>query len=516
MKLSSLCTSSALRWKSAIAAVLCGVGTVTLALAESPNSLAELLQPALRKDFSQVSKPLTQLQQRELVQHFLPVGQAAQQLPHVGDGLEAVLHAKGMNFAEISPAQAAQWLERPQGHGAYLEQKVANAYSARGFRVAFTKAGNVGTDLLAYPTRSHPMTFLQAKATQTALTSAEAALLDGLAFAGGGANRPAALGAGTIQFRGIIPSDQVEPLIRKGLIRADGTPTPAFIEHLLSKATDGARGTGTTAERLRVVLPDARKLLPMLKVEAGPLTYPALLKETQAAAQSLRTVATQMASKGVTSIAVSSLRWKMAGGAAFALAAEVPELAAAHTKTSLEYASGKIGYLEASSQREHATAAMAFSTGCGLVLLACTPAGWVAIPIGLGAGLAVAYVRDDVAAALCKLGQNPERIAAREHLGTLTGERAGHLSGWGLEADRITDPELRASYLRAWEAAGRPAASLPAAAPMPASVQTDNMQRRAIALLAEADAPLIPHHASLPALEEDAPILVVSTPAVER
>lgn len=512
----SLLPTPAPHWASTIIVFLCVVGAAFSATAESPNSLADLLQPALRKDLSQVSKPLTQLQQRELVQHFQPFSQAAQQLPHVGDGLEAVLHAKGMNFAEISPAAAAQWLERPQGHGAYLEQKVANAYSDRGFRVAFTKAGNVGTDLLAYPTKSHPMTFLQAKATQTALASAEAALLDGLAFAGGSANRPAALRAGTIQFRGIIPSDQLDPLIRKGLILADGTPTAAFVEHLLNKATESARGTGTTAERLRVVLPDARKLLPMLKVEAGPLTYPALLKETQAAAQSLRTVATQMTSKGVTSIAVSSLRWKMAGGAAFALAAEVPELAAAYTKTSLDYASGRIGYLEASSQREHATAATAFSTSCGLVLLACTPVGWVAIPIGLGAGLAVAYVRDDVAAALCKLGQSPERIAAREHLGALTGERAGYLSGWGLEAGRITDPEIRASYLRAWEAAGRPAAPLPAAAPMPANVHADHVQRRPIALLAEADAPLIPHHASLPALEADAPILVVSTPVEQR
>ena len=64
-----------------------------------------------------------------------------------GVGLEAVLHAKGSKFNELTLKGAAEWLNKDQGHGTMFEQMVAKNKTAQGCQVEFTGAGNLSTDL---------------------------------------------------------------------------------------------------------------------------------------------------------------------------------------------------------------------------------------------------------------------------------------------------------------------------------------------------------------------------------
>jgi len=97
--------------------------------------------------------------------------------------LEAVLHAKGSKFGDLSLENAGKLLASDKGHGWMFEQLVADHKTSSGFRVKFTKAGNLGTDLTAWD--GYKMSFIQAKAWDTAASSAKEAVLDGLVFAGG-------------------------------------------------------------------------------------------------------------------------------------------------------------------------------------------------------------------------------------------------------------------------------------------------------------------------------------------
>lgn len=169
-----------------------------------------------------------------------------------------------------------------------FEQKVADQLQQSGRKVAFTKAGNVGTDLRVFPGDGSPMTFAQVKATANAVNSAQEALLDGLAFAGKQANRTKELLAGRIAFEGYIPSDQFGELVRDGWLRSDGSPTEKLVKRILARAAKQASDTGETAARLRAALKDAEKLLREMKVRPEPVTYSELLQGTRAAAKAVQ------------------------------------------------------------------------------------------------------------------------------------------------------------------------------------------------------------------------------------
>jgi hypothetical protein len=206
----------------------------------------------------------------------------------LNEAIDAVYHAKGSRGDTMSLEDVKAWLRRPQGHGALFEQQVANQIQQSGRNVAFTKAGNVGTDLRVFPGNGMPMTFVQVKATADAVNSAQEALLDGLAFAGKQSNRTRELLAGRIAFEGYIPSDQFAQLMREGWLNADGSPTGKLIERILESAAKDASGAGETATRLRAVLKDSEQLLGRMKVRPGPVAYHELRQATQAAVRALQ------------------------------------------------------------------------------------------------------------------------------------------------------------------------------------------------------------------------------------
>lgn len=226
----------------------------------------------------------------------MPAGSvAAQPLgisgPALADGILAVQLSRGSRADLVTLKDVANQLEGGKGHGAMFEQQVARQFENLGRPAAFTKAGNVGTDLRVFPGNGSPMTFVQAKATQNAIISAEESLLDGLAFAGKQANRPKELLSGRIAFEGRIPADQFDQLVKQGLLKSDGTPTGQLVSRLAEKAAKVAAGTGETAGRLRGALGDARELLPKFKVLPGPSTYPELIQATSEAAAAARQTA---------------------------------------------------------------------------------------------------------------------------------------------------------------------------------------------------------------------------------
>ena len=212
----------------------------------------------------------------------------------LADGIQAVQQSRGTRADLVTLQDVVNQLEGGKGHGAMFEQQVARQYETMGRRVSFTKAGNVGTDLRVFPGNGSPMTFVQAKATQNALTSAEESLLDGLAFAGKQANRPKELLSKRIAFEGRIPSDQFDQLVKEGFLKSDGTPTERMIIRMADRAAKEAAGTGETAGRLRGSLNDSRKLLPKFKVLPGSSTYPELIQATRQSASAARQTAAQL------------------------------------------------------------------------------------------------------------------------------------------------------------------------------------------------------------------------------
>ena len=212
----------------------------------------------------------------------------------LADGIQAVQQSRGSRADFVTLLDVAGQLEGGKGHGAMFEQQVAHQYEYMGRQVAFTRAGNVGTDLRVFPGNGSPMTFVQAKATQNAISSAEESLLDGLAFAGKQANRPKELLSGRIAFEGRIPANQFDQLVKEGDLKFDGTPTERLVSRVADKAAREAAGTGETAGRLRGSLGDARKLLPKFKVLPGPSTYPELLQATSQSAAAARQAAAQL------------------------------------------------------------------------------------------------------------------------------------------------------------------------------------------------------------------------------
>jgi len=212
----------------------------------------------------------------------------------LADGILAVQQSRGSRAEFVTLLDVADQLEGGKGHGAIFEQQVARQYGNMGRQVAFTKAGNVGTDLRVFPGNGSPMTFVQAKATQNAISSAEESLLDGLAFAGKQANRPKELLSGRIAFEGCIPADQFEQLVKEGDLKSDGTPTERLVNRVADKAAREAVGTGETAGRLRGSLGNARKLLPKFKVVPGPSTYQELIQATSESANAARQTAAQL------------------------------------------------------------------------------------------------------------------------------------------------------------------------------------------------------------------------------
>jgi hypothetical protein len=216
--------------------------------------------------------------------------------PSVMDGLEAVYHAKGSKANELTLKNAARWLERPQGHGAFFEQLVAKDLVQQGARVDFVTAGNVGTDLREFPRNGQPMTFIQVKATANSVKSAQEALVDGLAFAGKQANRPKELLDGRIAFKGVIPTDQFTQLIENGQLLPDGSPSSTFIENIFQEASQRAKGNGEEAVRLRGALQDSPELLAKMTVKPGPMTYDELREATKNAALSIRSASRQVGS----------------------------------------------------------------------------------------------------------------------------------------------------------------------------------------------------------------------------
>ena len=212
----------------------------------------------------------------------------------LGDGIQAVQQARGSRANFVTLLDVANQLEGGKGHGAMFEQQVARQYENMGRRVAFTKAGNVGTDLRVFPGNGSPMTFVQAKATQNAISSAEESILDGLVFAGKQANRPKELLSGRIAFEGRIPADQFDQLVKEGNLNSDGTPTERMVNRMADKAVREAAGTGESAGRLRGSLGNARKLIPKFKVVPGPSTYQELIQATSESANAARQTAAQL------------------------------------------------------------------------------------------------------------------------------------------------------------------------------------------------------------------------------
>jgi hypothetical protein len=212
----------------------------------------------------------------------------------LADGIQAVQQSRGSRADFVTLLDVADQLEGGKGHGAMFEQQVARQYGNMGRQVAFTRAGNVGTDLRVFPGKGSPMTFVQAKATQNAISSAEESLLDGLAFAGKQANRPKELLSGRIAFEGRIPADQFDQLVKEGNLKFDGTPTERLVGRVADKAAREAAGTGETAARLRGSLSNARKLLAKFKVVPGPSTYLELIQATGESAAAARQTAAQL------------------------------------------------------------------------------------------------------------------------------------------------------------------------------------------------------------------------------
>jgi hypothetical protein len=212
----------------------------------------------------------------------------------LADGIQAVQQSRGSRADSVTLLDVADQLEGGKGHGAMFEQQVARQYENMGLRVNFTKTGNPSTDLRVFSGNGRPVIFVQAKAEEIAINSADKSLLDGLAFAGNQANRPKELLAGRIAFEGRIPSDQFDQLVKAGFLKADGTPMEQLVSRVADKAAREAAGTGETAGRLRGSLGNAWKLLPKFKVLPGPSTYPELIQATSESANAARQTAAQL------------------------------------------------------------------------------------------------------------------------------------------------------------------------------------------------------------------------------
>lgn len=275
--------------------IIAAVAIATFAVAAGPSGIARAQTPAnlAALPWKSVNAPVATLGFTMSALHPAASPSSVPEASLAGQGLNAVFHAKGSKGAELTLNEAAAWLLRPNGHGALFEQLVADDIARKGARVDFTKAGNIGTDLRRFPGHSHPMTFVQAKATASAMDSAVEGLLDGLAFAGHQANRGKELLARRIAFTTVIPADQCALLMKQGQLLSDGRPTANIIDRLLPVAVRRAQGTGEESARLRAALPQARMLLQRMTVEPGPVAYPELLRLTQRTGGLIQTLASR-------------------------------------------------------------------------------------------------------------------------------------------------------------------------------------------------------------------------------
>jgi hypothetical protein len=211
------------------------------------------------------------------------------------EAAEAVLHAKGANYATMTLKDVAGTLGTPQGHGTLFEQKVAQMYAEEGCRVEFTKVGNNGVDLRVSQGPGKPYLLVQAKAERKAALSLKKALLDGLEFAGGETRRAGNLEKGVIAFKGVIPFDQAKDLQKAGRILPNGGPSPEVIKEVLEKAKELSRGTGEKAERLKAVLGNAQSVLENAEIRPGPVAFGDLVSDTKAAVRGLRAAQKEVA-----------------------------------------------------------------------------------------------------------------------------------------------------------------------------------------------------------------------------
>ncbi len=286
--------------------VLVALSGLTLAFPRLTS--AESVSGALPMDglfFSVAGSPFTSLfsdtQRGGLAQTF---GLSGPESSLAIDGIESVYHAKGSKADGLTLENAASWLERSQGHGAYFEQQVAKDFSQKGENVHFVKAGNEGTDLRVFPNKGNPMTFVQVKATANSLKSAREGLVDALTFAGGGTTRPDELLNGEKSFISVIPKDQYNQLIQKGDLLSGGHPSPSLIDRVLKEAGKRAVGNGPEAIRLRASLPKAPDLLGKMTVKPGPLSYDELLLASKNSAKAIRGASLAKAGKVLTVVAL--------------------------------------------------------------------------------------------------------------------------------------------------------------------------------------------------------------------
>jgi hypothetical protein len=149
------------------------------------------------------------------------------------------------------------------------------------------------------------MTMVQAKATASAIQSAQEGLLDALVFAGGNAGRPESLAQGKIAYEIPIPFDQAKDLVRDGQILESGKPSLDLIRTVLQKAESRAGQTGANAERIKAGLFEGELVLENVRIKPGPVTYGELVSDTKACVRALRTAAQEARATEIAKIAAT-------------------------------------------------------------------------------------------------------------------------------------------------------------------------------------------------------------------
>lgn len=380
------------------------------------------------------------------------------------DGVATVRLIKGKGvLSDINTVVST--LGNPTSHGALFEhlcQKSLPGYAR------FTKSNNMGVDIL-YRRIPGTYSFAQCKAFANGNSGAVEGLLDALQFAGGDLSRVDDLTKGSKIFEVIIPSDQVDELISKGLIHLDGTPKQSLIDMAKSRASADISKSfkiGGGLERISKAMSSADLILPKVQIRRGPVTYSELVSRLGEIFKffEIRVKPTwgKFLSQALKGVSKSGPKLILTGVGEVAM---IPLVACELRQENLDYALGVVDADERSRNEIKTYMQTLAASGVGLsatavasVLLISTPVGWCLLAVGtIGAATGTCMLLEGkVGDQLYVLFNSGETLKAEEALKVLRGERSAHISGFTIDPDMIQDKTYRESYRKAWEAAGRP------------------------------------------------------------
>lgn len=465
--------------------ILAGLLSCSLLLAQTPVpniqailadyiSKGETTAPYLRKmlDAPVIRQIGTELQ--------VNLGKIASQ-QEITEALEtaARMAKAGVANRVTTTEQLADVFKRPNPHGEVFETLSARAQNAQTpGRTFYARTNNPGIDY-GYSTRDvlsstgKKWVGVQAKATKVADTSLREAALDSLQFYGHDHTaRMAAMQKGSTGFEAVIPKDQFERLVKKGILTNEGRLTEKPIQDTLRAAYKLTKKAGEAAEitvagRIRTALPRGPEILRSVVVKPGPVTYAELMTETAKQAtilgrinQSAQAVFRTPTVQAVLKSPAFKGTVKTLGAAGAVL--PLPIAAAQLDDLDNRKVDGTISAADESAEEFGIMGTAGLGVGVGVALLVFTPVGWVAFAaVGAGAVACLLVDEDCFKTIYTQFIQTEESKKAYAELVRLRGERAAYLSGYSIHPYEVINVDEFGSYQAQWIRAGKPPISVP-------------------------------------------------------